>query len=155
MTEPARHQTRDAAPADLAALVALEAQFPGDRMPPRQFRHHLRNPRARLRLLLRDGEAAGYSLVLTRQGSDIARLYSIAIASTARGTGVGSLLLQDAMRCARDAGCRRMRLEVRDDNRSAIRLYESHGFRAWAREPDYYEDGAPALRYERALDGPA
>src|SRR5688500_10878027 len=56
-------QIRAARPADLPALLALEALFPGDRLSPRQFRHHLRNPRARLRALRRAGRLVGYALL--------------------------------------------------------------------------------------------
>jgi ribosomal protein S18 acetylase RimI-like enzyme len=62
------------------------------------------------------------------------------------------VLLNDAEEVARRAGCRRLRLEVRADNDSAIHLYESRGYRQIALLPGYYEDGMSALRYERILD---
>ena len=40
---------------------------------------------------------------------------------------------------------------MRADNAAAIRLYEQRGYRPIGRRADYYEDGATALRYERAL----
>ena len=46
-----------------------------------------------------------------------------------------------------------LRLEVREDNARAIRIYEQNGYRRIGREPDYYEDGATALRYEKTLRG--
>ena len=44
-----------------------------------------------------------------------------------------------------------MRLEVRADNAAARKLYESTGYARIAVLPDYYEDGAAAWRYEKAL----
>ena len=44
-----------------------------------------------------------------------------------------------------------MRLEVRGRNRRAIALYEGEGYCRFGRIEDYYEDGAPAFRYEKAL----
>ncbi|TIV97396.1 MAG: GNAT family N-acetyltransferase, partial [Mesorhizobium sp.] len=41
----------------------------------------------------------------------------------------------------------------REDNDRAIRIYEQAGYRKLGREPDYYEDGATALRYEKTLRG--
>ena len=46
-----------------------------------------------------------------------------------------------------------LRLEVREDNARAIHIYEQNGYRRIGREPDYYEDGATALRYEKTLRG--
>jgi ribosomal protein S18 acetylase RimI-like enzyme len=142
---------RTARATDLAALLALEGQFPGDRLSPRALRRHLRNPRACLRLLLAERRPAGYALLLRRAGSDLARLYSIVVDAAQRGHGYGLRLLRDAERQARAGGATRLRLEVRCDNTAAIALYESRGFRRIGRIADYYEDGAPAWRYEVAL----
>ena len=49
------------------------------------------------------------------------------------------------------AGAERLRLEVRADNATAISLYERRGYVPIGRRDDYYEDGAPALRYEREI----
>ena len=142
---------RTARPADLPALLALEAQFPGDRMSARQFRHHLRNPSARLRVAVLDGAVAGYALVLTREGARPARLYSIAVDRARRGQGLGAGLLRDAERAARRLGRAALRLEVRADNDAAIALYERAGYRRFGRHAGYYEDGADALRFEKPL----
>jgi ribosomal protein S18 acetylase RimI-like enzyme len=54
-------------------------------------------------------------------------------------------------KAAADRGCRRLRLEVRQDNAAAIRLYERRGYRRFAARGTYYEDGADAWRYEKCL----
>lgn len=140
---------RDATPADLPALLALEARFPGDRVSARQFLHHMRSHSARLRVA---DDASGYALVFLRRGSTLARLYSIAVDPAARGRGLGHALLADAERAARGAGADRLRLEVRVDNPAAIALYLSRGYEEFGRHVDYYDDGTDALRFERRLD---
>lgn len=150
MTE-SRRMLRDARPSDLPALLALEAQFPGDRLSARQFRHHLANPAATLRVLVADQRLAGYHLVLTRRGTRQARLYSIAVDAAFRGRGFGAKLLRDAERCARRAGRGALRLEVRAGNRTAIALYEGAGYRRIGSYPGYYDDGAEAIRFEKLL----
>lgn len=136
---------------DLDALLALEAQFPGDRLAPRQLRRHLVNPRARLRVLDLGPGLGGYALVLLRAGSDRARLYSIAVDAASRGRGFGARLLSDAEAQARRAGARAMRLEVRTDNAAAVALYEARGYRRIGEVASYYEDGAAAWRYEKSF----
>ena len=145
-------QARAATAADLPALLALEAEFPGDRLSPRQFRYHLASPRALLRVLEdADGSVPGYGLVLLRGDSRDARLYSLAVAAAARGRGLGRCLLQDLETQARGHGANALRLEVRIDNRAALQLYESAGYRVFGRRPGYYQDGADALRLQRIL----
>lgn len=142
---------RPATADDLPALLALESMFPGDRLSARQFRHHLRSPRARLRVVEWQGVVAGYALILMRKGSAIARLYSIAVDPQRRGAGLGATLLDDAMHAARGVGCSVLRLEVREDNAAAIGLYQRHGFEVFGRIKGYYQDGCAALRMQRAI----
>ena len=143
---------RPATIADLDALVALERRaFTTDHLSPRQYRHHLHSPTA-IVLTAADGSGLlGKAVVFLRARSDIARLYSIAVADAARGRGLGEALLAAAEDAAREHACARMRLEVRQDNSAAIRLYERLGYRRFAARRGYYEDGADAWRYEKAL----
>ena len=140
---------RDARSADLAALLELEALFPGDRLSPRQFRRHLASSRARLRVAEVDGRIAGYALVFLRRGSAVARLYSIVVDPAVRGAGIGATLLRDACAQARQAACRWLRLEVRTDNAAAMALYRREGFAVFGRREAYYADGCDAWRLQR------
>jgi len=143
---------RDARPADLDALLRLEtASFPGDRIARASFRRLLQRPSAALRLATAGGDLLGYSLLLFREGTEVARLYSVAVSAEARGHGIGRRLMEDAARIARKRGRARLRLEVRADNRAAIRLYESLGYRQIGRRSGYYDDGMDAFRLEREL----
>lgn len=145
---------RDAEVDDLAGLLALEARsFASDRIAPRSFKRLLRQPSASLRVAAGSGKTAlhGYHLVLFRENSTVARLYSIAVDSRNRGAGLGRRLLSDAEAVAASAKRRVLRLEVRHDNLSALRLYERCGYHRIGSIPRYYADGAGALRYEKAI----
>ena len=96
------------------------------------------------------GWIVGYALVEFRRTSKLARLFSIARIDDAP-RGCGSALLEVCETEALRSGCNAMRLESREDNFRALRLYESAGYVRFARVEDYYEDGAPALRLEKAL----
>ncbi len=140
---------------DLDDLVDLEDRaFPVDRISRRAWRHLL--TRAHARVLLATAPAlqglGGAAVVLFRSGSEVARLYSLAVAPEARGRGVGRALLAAVLAAARRHGARRVRLEVRDTNEVALSLYRTAGFRAVASLPGYYADGADGLRMEATLD---
>lgn len=141
-----------ATPDDLPALLDLEQQcFTSDRLTPRSFQWMISRAHGQL-LVVRHGERLlGYALVLFHRGTSLARLYSIAIATDARGLGLGKRLLQRSEACALAHDCAYMRLEVRSDNPTAIALYERQGYRRFARLHNYYEDHADALRLEKRI----
>lgn len=148
---------RAAREGDLDALEALEREaFAGDRLSRRSFKSFIA---ARNRLLVAadaDG-VAGYALVTGRKGGRRARLYSIAVSRRRAGRGVGRALLKAVHGRALEEGYEALRLEVREDNRRAIALYERLGYRRFGRYEHYYHDGAAALRLEKPLvrPGPA
>lgn len=141
---------------DLDALMALErASFAEDRTTRRALRHALRSPSmSLLAAVASDGEGevlVGAAVQERRATSRIARLSSIAVAPARAGQGLGALLLDAAETEALRHGCTKLRLEARTDNGAAIRLYERHGYERFAIKPGYYEDGATAWCYEKAL----
>ena len=148
----AAFRIRRATPMDLPALLALErSAFTTDHLSLRQYRQHLISPTAIVLVAVDKTGLLGTALVFFRRESDLARLYSIAVAHGARGRGVGEALLAAVERSARERGARRMRLEVHQGNAAAMRLYERRGYTRFAERPDYYEDGGDAWRYEKEL----
>jgi len=141
---------RPAQPSDIDALLALEAVFPTDRLDRRSFRRALRSQTIHVLVIEADG-VAGYAMVHHRSGSTVARLTSLAVRAGSSGRGLGRRLLASMEAAARHRGCGRLHLEVRAENSRAQRLYEAAGYRRFAIAEDYYEDGEPAWRYEKAL----
>jgi ribosomal protein S18 acetylase RimI-like enzyme len=155
MTPPPVISVRKAAANDLAALVALEvATFEFDRISRDQWRRHIASDSAWVLVAGPRGRIDGAAVVFYRRNSRRARLYSLAVADAARGQGLATALLAAAEAEARRRGCNALYLEVRTENRAAIALYERQGYRRAARLPGFYEDGADAWRYTRALEGP-
>jgi ribosomal protein S18 acetylase RimI-like enzyme len=148
----AAFRIRRARLSDLDRLVALEqASFAVDRLSRRQYRRHLLSPAASVLAAVSGRAVLGSAVTFFRRGSGIARLYSIAVDAAARGRGIAAALLAAAEREARKCGARAVRLEVRKDNPAAIALYERHGYRRFGTHHAFYEDGADAWRYEKAL----
>lgn len=147
---------RPAAPHDLDDLAALEVStFAHDRLSPRSLRRFAARG-SHLFMIAEDadGTVVGYALTLLRKRSAKARLYSIAVAASARQCGIGDLLLGSAEAGARERGATVMRLEVRPDNRAAD-WYRDRGYRAFEHLYGYYEDGTDALRMEKQLGAAA
>ncbi|QSP94156.1 ribosomal protein S18-alanine N-acetyltransferase [Marinobacter salinisoli] len=143
---------RQAVLADLDSLVRLEQDcFREDRLSRRSFRRFLEQPRDRLIVATVGSELIGYCLVLMHAATRLARIYSIAVSPSVRGQGAGEKLIRQAEQDAADAGRILMRLEVREDNHAAIKLYKRLGYRQFGTYRDYYEDHGNALRFERRI----
>lgn len=136
---------------DVDGLLALEeATFDSDRISRAQWRRHIGSGSAAVFVSGTSGRVDGAAVVFYRRNARAARLYSLAVGTHARGTGLGGALLVAAEVDARARGCTSIRLEVRTDNPSAIALYERRGYTRVARLPGFYEDGADGWRYMKA-----
>ena len=139
--------------ADLDRLAEIEdAAFDTDRLSRRSLAHALTSKAAALLVAERAGAVVGYALINFRKNSRKARLFSLA-RDPATPAGPGRALLAAAEREALSRGCLAMRLEVRETNLRAVRLYERSGYRRFGRHENYYEDGGGALRLEKDLAG--
>tara|TARA_R110000868_G_scaffold16933_4_gene75133 strand:+ start:20442 stop:22403 length:1962 start_codon:yes stop_codon:yes gene_type:complete len=147
---------RNATRSDLDGLCALETgSFTSDAISRPGFLRFLRQASARL-LVADAGDSGtpnivGYGLLLLRANTTTARIYSLAISDNWRGKGLGTQLLAGLENLAIDAGCVRIRLEVRAENSTARNLYNRHGYEQIADLPGYYEDGANGIRLQHDL----
>jgi RimJ/RimL family protein N-acetyltransferase len=66
----------------------------------------------------------------------IANIYGVYVDAQARGKGIGRLLMQHTIDHARQiSGIRQLALAVATTNTTALKLYESLGFRTWGTDP--------------------
>ncbi len=59
---------------------------------------------------------------------DECQIVNVAVTNSARGCGLGSMLVEHALNFAKQNGCNKAFLEVRASNEGAIRLYKKFGF---------------------------
>ncbi|MFN2338133.1 MAG: peptidase C39 family protein [Gammaproteobacteria bacterium] len=143
---------RQATPEDIRSLLRLEEEcFSVDRLSQRSFRYLLTKANAVTFVDERDGEIAGYAMLLFNAGTSLARLYSIAVSPRFRGRDIGKGLVAAAEETARERDSVYIQLEVRKDNAASIALFEQAGYRRFGEYDDYYEDHMDAFRYERRL----
>jgi ribosomal-protein-alanine N-acetyltransferase len=150
---PARLQVRRAGPADLPALLALEQNFPGDRMSARSLRRLLAGDSAAIWVARAGGTTLGSLVLLMRRNNAVGRIYSVVVDPAARGQGIAGRLVNAAERHARLGKKALMSLEVRADNAPARALYRRLGYAETAVLRAYYEDGADGLRLRKPLPG--
>ena len=100
-----------------------------------------------------DDEIIGYVVLMV--ALDEAHLLTIGVAVKRQKLGFGARLLRHAMQIGLASGARRMLLEVRASNTSALALYRHFGFREIGLRRAYYpaDDGREdALVLERTLE---
>ncbi|MDX1301587.1 GNAT family N-acetyltransferase/peptidase C39 family protein [Photobacterium sp.] len=138
--------------ADLSALNSLEQQlFDGDKISPRQMKRFLLSPHCMVFIAVSDAELVGYALLLFHQGTLLSRLYSIAVKPDFRGQKIAQSLLELCEESALNQGSTTLRLEVRDDNIPAKKLYQRLGYKKLKVLIHYYDDLADGLRMQKRL----
>lgn len=65
---------------------------------------------------------------------------NIAVTKSARGKGIGKMLLQYLDSIAEDSSLSFISLEVRESNTAAISLYEKCGYESMGKRPSFYEN---------------
>ena len=129
---------RPAGAADLNAILALERACYSDPWPASSFTQLPDNPRVYF-AVADDAIAksiAGY--VVAWFVLDDGEVANLAVAPGLRRQGVGSTLLDAAIRESQNRGVSNLYLEVRESNQSARRLYASRGFEEVSRRKGYY-----------------
>ncbi len=88
------------------------------------------------------GNVVGYISVMDM--NDSSKIISFAVKKEFRGYGVGSMLMDTAIRKCKERGKKSVMLEVRVSNERAQKLYKKKGFKVIDVIPAYYRDGEDA-----------
>ena len=95
-----------------------------------------RHPSALVLLAVADGDFAGAAVCFwgfsTFAGKSLLNIHDLVVFPQYQNRGIGSDLLAEAERLARERGCCKLTLEVHDTNADAKRLYERLGFGPWS-----------------------
>ena len=127
---------RAAVEADADSIAALEAQCPGAAQWERDS-HARSEPAGYQRIVAeRDGVILGF--IIARTAADELEILNLAVYPAFRRQGIGTRLLEMATSEARTAGAKKVFLEVRESNSTALAFYRAHRFQRSGRRKGYY-----------------
>ena len=142
---------RPATLSDLDSLALLERRsFHEDAFSRKRLKHLISRAKS-VTFVYDEGGIRGYVLLLFRDDTDAARMYSVCVDRLHKNKGVGKALVCLAEKVAKERGCGRMTLEVREKSDAAVRFYCRLGFSFVGKLTDYYHPGAHGLRMMKRL----
>jgi len=136
LAHPTHLTVRAAGPADAPAVAELLVEFNGEGLPAEALARRMEEVRSLETAFLGewDGEAAGLlvlRLVPTLSGAqDWAEITEMYVRPQFRRRGIGRALMEAALGCGRQRGCREFHLLVDPSNETALAFYARLGFQA-------------------------
>lgn len=143
---------RRAVTTDIPAIMVIEqACFAEDSFKREQFVYLINYAKGWFYVIEYRSRVIGYISLVSNARTRYLRIYSIAVDADFRGKGLGRMLLEQAIKIAREHDMAKITLEVNISNYPAIELYKKNGFAYISVKENYYHDGADALYMQLSL----
>jgi len=143
---------KNATKTDLKEVLILDQIcFQEDAFSMRQFSYLLKKANGEFIVVKNKQKLVGYIIFLRRKNGKKYRIYSLAIHPDARGLGIAKQLLEYAEKVALEHNTHKISLEVHENNKSAIQLYEKQGYKKKGLRHNYYSDGSSAIIMDKEL----
>lgn len=148
---------RPATLTDLPALMAIESQADtAAHWSEPKYREMFSGPPPKRLVLVAESGQLIQGFLVARAIADEWEIENVVVAPAAQRKGLGSALIEECLRLARQQNASAVFLEVRESNQPARSLYEKMNFRATGRRPHYYQNHPEdALVYRLEIPEPA
>jgi len=80
-----------------------------------------------------------------------ARILMLSVSKQHQRKNIGTLILTEFLKLARKENIKNIDLEVRTDNKKAIKFYEKHGFKIVDKILDFYQNGESAYTMKKQI----
>ncbi len=135
---------------DIEEVLVIEKDLFGDHWSYDNFLYEIKdNEFATMYKLVLDEKIIGY--VGYMRLYERAEITSIAVKREYQSKGYGKMLLEFVLDLAKKEGSEVISLEVRVDNKKALRLYEKYGFITMRKRSHYYSDGTDAFEMAKGV----
>ncbi len=130
---------------DLQTLYKIDrACFPpGISYSTRELDRFVSHPKSKTWIAEDDGEMVGF-LIAGQEPRKVGHIITIDVVKTRRRAGVGTALMDESEKWARQKGLKLIYLETADDNRAAQNFYTARGYAKVDELANYYSNGQSA-----------
>ena len=128
---------------DIKQVHKICSKIFGDSYSINEIKNYLKDDPLMSFVCLKDNSIIAY--ILTKQIMDEAHIHSIGVIQKYRGAKIGNKVINYLIDFCKKKNKKKLSLEVRSSNISAIKLYSSVGFVPVGRRKKYYKDGTDAI----------
>jgi ribosomal-protein-alanine N-acetyltransferase len=119
------------------------------RWTPKKIRRYIKDHESMVLIASVRGEISGFAIM--KFGDTQAHLYLLAVEPKLRRRGTGKSMLDWLERSCQTAGIANIRLEVRANNKGALKFYAAQGYGVVGRLSGYYERRETAVVLGKSL----
>lgn len=133
-------QFRKIAPQDIPHLVKIDQVSNRPPWTKKMFERELELPFSFGLICQFQEEPIAFGILWLVNGTETAQIVQLAVAPNYRGKGIGKELLKGLIDFSQKHACKKIELELREDNIPAKKLYEKLGFKIVGERKNFYDD---------------
>jgi ribosomal-protein-alanine N-acetyltransferase len=141
---------RNFQPDDMFSVIKLASETLPEQYNPTLFNHFYETFPEGLIIVEKMHKIIGF-IVGVKSDINIARILMLSISEKNRKQGLGSALLNQFLKDMTLQNIKQIYLEVRVDNKKAIKFYQKNGFKVMEIIPKFYQNGEDAYQMKKVI----
>jgi len=143
-------EIRSFKPADMFSVIKLASLALPERYNPSIFNYFYETFSKGFIVAEKDHKIIGF-IVGVKINQDIAKILMLSVSELFRNQNIGSSLFKKFLEEVSYDNIKNIQLEVRSDNKKAIKFYEKNGFKIIKKIPKFYQNGKDAFTMEKEI----